>query len=201
MRDLIHKDQRYIVLTPNDVQEYAWRLGAQIMANIDSFKPNYMVALWRGGAQVGVYVQEYLKRRGVEVDHVAVRTSSYTAPGEQSSTINVHTLGYISNTVTPNDRLLIVDDIFDSGRSVEAVIKKLEHEIGDTKYMPQIKIATMFWKPTKNKTLLTADYCVSKDGIDNAWIVLPHEISDFADDQDLLAIFGPEVAQQLEHLV
>ena len=39
------------------------------------FKPNYIVGVWRGGAPVGIAVQELLHVLGISSDHIAIRTS------------------------------------------------------------------------------------------------------------------------------
>src|SRR3546814_1968594 len=51
------------------------RLGMQV---VDSdFKPTHLVGIWRGGAPVGIAVQELLDYHGHHCDHIAIRTSSY----------------------------------------------------------------------------------------------------------------------------
>ena len=79
---------------------------------------------------------------------------------------------------------------------MKAVIDKLEKKVGGT-LLPNIKIATLFWKPKKNKTSLVPDYCVVQNEISDAWIVLPHEISDFTEPEDVKAIFGRQVFEAL----
>ena len=41
------------------------------------FRPSFIVAIWPGGAPVGIAVQELLDYFGVHCDHIAIRTSSY----------------------------------------------------------------------------------------------------------------------------
>ena len=43
-----------------------------------------MIAVWRGGTPIGVAVQEVLQFHGVNTDHIAIRTSSYSGIDEQS---------------------------------------------------------------------------------------------------------------------
>ena len=47
------------------------------------FRPNYIVGVWRGGAPIGIAVQELLDVLGVKSDHIAIRTSSYESMGKQ----------------------------------------------------------------------------------------------------------------------
>ena len=53
-------------------------LGMQIVRS--GFRPTFLVGVWRGGAPIGIAVQEVVEFHGIECDHLAVRTSSYTAP-------------------------------------------------------------------------------------------------------------------------
>ena len=54
------------------------------------FRPNYIVGVWRGGAPIGIAVQELLDVMGVKSDHIAIRTSSYESIGKQSKEVQVH---------------------------------------------------------------------------------------------------------------
>ena len=65
----------------------AFRLGAAVVAS--GFRPSFILALWRGGAPIGIAVQEFLEFKGVKTDHIAIRTSSYRGIGEQSD-VHVH---------------------------------------------------------------------------------------------------------------
>ncbi len=79
------------------------------------YRPDYIVGVWRGGAPVGIAVQELLNVLGVETDHIAIRTSSYTGIGKRSRHVAVHGLGYITDRVHSKNSVLIVDDIHDTG--------------------------------------------------------------------------------------
>ena len=128
--------------------EDSFRLAARIFAS--GFRPHFIVGIWRGGAPVGIAVQEYFEFRGAQTDHIAIRTSSYAGIGEQAKTIRVHGLQYIIENVNADDSLLIVDDVFDSGRSVEAVLAELAEKT--RRNMPQdLRIACPWYKPQHSK--------------------------------------------------
>ena len=63
--------------------------------------------------------------------------------------------------------MLIVDDIFDTGNTAQAVLERL------APYKLDARFATVYWKPTKNQTNLKPDFFVQQS--DN-WIVFPHEL-------------------------
>ena len=48
----------------------SFKLADQIFQS--GFKPHFIVGVWRGGAPVGIAVQEYLDYRGLETDHIAI---------------------------------------------------------------------------------------------------------------------------------
>jgi len=89
------------------------------------FRPTFLVALWRGGTPVGIAVQEVLEYHGIHADHIAIRTSSYTGIDQQAKVVRVHAMNYLISRLTFEDKLLIIDDVFDSGRSLEAVMAEL----------------------------------------------------------------------------
>lgn len=149
----------------------SFRLAARIFAS--GFRPHFIVGIWRGGSPVGIAVQEYFEFRGAQTDHIAIRTSSYTGIGEQAKTIRVHGLHYIIENVNADDSLLIVDDVFDSGRSIEAVLQELAEKT--RRNMPQdLRIACPWYKPLQSKVDIVPDYYLRET---DKWLVFPHELA------------------------
>ncbi|UAA40491.1 hypoxanthine phosphoribosyltransferase [Paraneptunicella aestuarii] len=161
-------DKTYI--TAQSLLEDSFRLAAKVYE--DGFRPKFVIGIWRGGTPVGIAVQEYFEFKNVETDHIAVRTSSYYGINQQSKTIKVHGLQYLIENANADDSLLIVDDVFDSGRSVAALIQQTQEKMRLN--MPQdVRIATPWYKPKNNKTDLIPDYYVHES---EDWLVFPHEL-------------------------
>ncbi len=158
-------------ITANSLLEDSYRLAMQV---IDSgYKPTHIVGIWRGGAPVGIAVQELMEYHGINADHIAIRTASYYGIDQQSKDVRVYALGYLIDTLSPEDRLLVVDDVFDSGRSIRAFIHELAAKCRYN--MPHDwRIATVYYKPSRNLTDLIPDYCVHET---EQWLVFPHEIT------------------------
>ena len=145
-------------------------LGVQIVRS--GFKPSFLVGIWRGGAPIGISVQEVLEYNGIECDHIAIRTSSYTGIDEQARTVRVHAVDYLVSQLTAEDQLLLIDDVFDSGRSLEAVLTELRNRC--KRNMPeQVRIATVYFKPTRNRSAIRPDYFIRET---DQWLVFPHEV-------------------------
>jgi hypoxanthine phosphoribosyltransferase len=136
------------------------------------FRPTFLVAMWRGGAPIGIAVQEVLEYHAIIADHIAIRTSSYTGLDNQARTVRVHAVDYLVSRLTAEDSLLLVDDVFDSGRSLEAVLSELSRRC--RRNLPeQIRIATVYYKPARNRSALVPDYYVRAM---DEWLVFPHEL-------------------------
>lgn len=162
-------EKKYV--TAQELLDDSFALGLQILKS--GFRPKFIVGVWRGGTPTGIAVQEILDYYGVDTDHIAIRTSSYVGMQQQKE-VKVHGLEYIVNNINAEDSLLIVDDVFDSGRSIAATIEHIRAKC--RRNTPEIiKIATVFYKPARNVTDLEPDfYCHETDD----WLVFPHELSD-----------------------
>ena len=160
-------------ISAQQLLEDSFRVAAQVYES--GFKPDYIVGIWRGGAPIGIAVQEFFDYKQVETDHIAVRTSSYYGIGtdKQNKEIRVHGLHYIIEHANADESILIVDDVFDSGRSVHALLEKLKQQMRLN--LPQdIRIACPYYKPKNTKVPLKPDYFIHES---DEWLVFPHEVS------------------------
>jgi hypoxanthine phosphoribosyltransferase len=159
-----------IFIHAEDLLRDALELGMRVVRS--DFRPTFLVGIWRGGAPIGITVQEVLEFHGLECDHLAIRTSSYTGIDQQSKTVRVHAVDYLVSRLTAEDRLLLIDDVFDSGLSLEAVIGELRRRC--RRNMPQqVRIATAYFKPSRNRSSLLPDFYVRAT---DEWLVFPHEM-------------------------
>ena len=153
-----------------ELLEDAFELGARVLES--GFRPSFIVAIWRGGAPIGIAVQELLDYIGVESDHIAIRTSSYSGIDGRSSEVRVHGLNYLLKNIEREDRLLIVDDVFDTGRTIDVVIETLR-EKARRNAPREIRVAVPFYKPSRNLTERVPDYYLHET---EEWIKFPHSL-------------------------
>ncbi len=174
------------VISAQELLEDSFRLGLRILES--DFAPTMIIAIWRGGTPVGMAVQEVLAYCGIDADHIAIRTSSYSGVDERS-TVSVHGMNYIIKKICHDDRLLIVDDVFDSGHTIAAVIAELRRLARDNT-PTDIRVAVPWYKPARNETDLVPDYYIHDTG---AWLVFPHELDALTADE--LRESRPEIAE------
>lgn len=169
----------------------AFRLGAKIVNS--GFKPTFMIAVWRGGVPIGAAVQEFLDYHGLPTDNIAIRTSSYRGIDQQSREVAVYGLDYLVKHLRREDALLIVDDVYDTGRSIEAILSELQRRTRLN--MPaDIRVAVPYYKPSRNETSRVPDYYLHET---NAWLKYPHSLEGLTAEEirtnrpELYAVLAP----------
>jgi hypothetical protein len=174
-----------VYLSAQQLLEDSFRLGAKIVAS--KFRPTMITAIWRGGTPMGIAVQELLAYCGIETDHIAIRTSSYSGIDGRSTEIRIHGMNYLIKNVSHEDRLLIVDDVFDTGHTIEAVIDHLRKNARLN--TPQdIRVAVPYYKPTRNQTTREPDYFLYET---EDWLKYPHSLEGLS--QEEIAANRPEL--------
>ncbi|RTZ96685.1 MAG: hypoxanthine phosphoribosyltransferase [Deltaproteobacteria bacterium] len=159
-----------IYITAQQLLEDSFRLGANIYQS--GFRPDFIVGIWRGGTPVGIAVQELLDYHDIKTDHIAIRTSAYEGIDKMKKSIRVYGLNYIVDNINAEDNLLIIDDVFDTGLSIQAVIRTLKKKA--RKNTPrEIRTATVYYKPGKNKVGFPPDFFVHQT---DQWLIFPHEL-------------------------
>ena len=160
----------------------SFRLGAQIFES--GYRPDFIVGIWRGGSTVGIYVQECLQYLGVKTDHISIRTSyrglpSYQSMVEEKETIKVHGLKYLVENLNRGDKLLIVDDVFGSGSSIDAVTEQLQERL--RRNMPEdVRVAVPWYKPVSNRSGREPDFHINTS---DKWLVLPYEMVGLSEEE------------------
>lgn len=160
-----------VFITSQELLQDSFRLAHKVLE--DGFRPDFIIGIWRGGAPIGIAVQEFFDFKGIETDHISVRTSSYYGIGKQAKEIKVHGLHYLIDNANADDSLLIVDDVFDSGRSVDALIKQIRR-LSRLNTPKDIRVACPWYKPANTQVDILPDYYVRKS---DDWLVFPHELS------------------------
>jgi hypoxanthine phosphoribosyltransferase len=180
-------------ISPQQLLADAFALGWQVFDS--GFRPDYVVGVWRGGTPVGIAVHELLQMLGVRADHAAVRTSSYEGMDRREEAVQVEGLDYIVTRLQPGQAVLLVDDVHDTGLSLEQVIRELHAYQSDT----DIRIATPWFKPGNNRSGRKPDYFLHQTG---DWLVFPHELDGLRLDEieankPELAALMPQLRQHL----
>jgi hypoxanthine phosphoribosyltransferase len=167
--------KRYI--TSQQLLHDSLSLAADIVQS--DFRPTFIIGVWRGGAPIGISVHEVLSVCGIECEHIAVRISSYTGIAQQAKQIRIHDINYLKDNLRREDKLLIVDDVHDSGSSIQALIERIKDECADN-CPSEIRFAATYYKPANSKVSFAPDFFVKST---DDWLVFPHELSGLSIDE------------------
>lgn len=163
-----------IFLSADELMLDAFQLAQQIYKS--DFYPSLIIGILRGGAPISIAIHEYFSYRGFQSKYRSIYASSYTDIGVQNQTVTVEGLDSIIETIKPNDKVLIIDDVFDTGKSAEAVLAKIN--TGIKRKFPEnekldLRVATVWFKSVNNLTDLEPDYFLHTT---DKWLVFPHEL-------------------------
>lgn len=137
------------------------------------YVPDVLVVLWRGGTPIGVVIHEFLEYKGIQTYHTAIKVDSYIGIGARREP-RLEPIDRLLEHLSQDSRVLVIDDIFDSGSTMEKVVTTL------LPYVQEVRIATLYFKEASNQTHLVPDYYYRKT---ESWIVFPHELVDLTEDE------------------
>lgn len=129
-----------------EIDERVKQLGIEISRDYDK-KDLVVISLLRGSF---IFTSDLVRELSIPVEVDFMTTSSYGHSEESSGVVDiVHDI----RTVIKGKDVLIVDDIMDSGFTLENVVKHLENKSPNS-----IKICVMLDKPSRRKVELSPNY-------------------------------------------
>ena len=154
-----------IFVSANEYLRDSFRLARMILDS--GWQPEDLIALWRGGAPVGVSVHEFLHYHGLRPRHRVLKCQSYTGIQAHNHEVVFENANEIFRSVVRGSRVLIIDDVLDTGNTAKAVFERL------APFGAEVRLATVYWKPNQNQTKIKPDFYVRET---DDWIVFPHEL-------------------------
>jgi hypoxanthine phosphoribosyltransferase len=151
-------------VSSNQLVRDAFTLARQVYDA--GYAPEWLLALWRGGAPVGIAVQEFLAYKGLRFEHAVVKVSSYSGIGQPGEPCVAHGDSLLS-AIAPGQRVLVVDDIADTG----GTLRRMREWLAPRTRL--VKSAVLYYKPDRLGAAQPPDFYVRRT---DAWIVFPHEL-------------------------
>ncbi len=185
------------------IRDNALQLAARI--HDDDFVPDVIYVSLRGGAYLGNVISEYFKlvRRNARrpVFYAAVVARSYSDIRQQER-VMIDGWTYSPEHLRSGDRVLLVDDIFDSGRTVNYLVEViLEHGIP----REDVRVAVHDYKVRTFKPdimPIKPDYYCRKHEVtapdEDAWLhYMSHELVGLSPDEVRKNYKNPDVQDTL----
>ena len=155
-------------IKPDKLLNDSLKLGMKIFKS--GYKPNCIIGIWRGGAQISITIQELLEYLNIKMKNIYIGTSSYYDIEKQDSTIYIDSQINKIRNLTKEDKILIIDDVHDTGLSIQKVINHIQMYCYS---IPTIKVGTIYFKSDNNKTNNVPDFYIYDT---DDWLVFPHEL-------------------------
>jgi uncharacterized protein len=172
MTKMLHVD-------PDEFLVDTFRLGRKVY--LTGFRPKHAISIWRGGTPVGLGVDAFFRSRGIIINHSTIATDSYVGIGQQAE-VTVKNLEHLVQVICPEDGLLIIDDVYESGNTIRRIVELLRQKARANAPV-QIVVATVHHKP--GRTAYAELPVIALREIDeDVWIDYPHELSDLVDPDD-----------------
>jgi len=168
-----------VYIDPNTLMLDSFKLGKKIYKS--GFIPTHAISLWRGGTPVGLGVGEYFRLKGHYILHTTIATASYTGINSQNEVI-IKGLEHLIKVISREDKLLIIDDVYDSGRTIMTILKAIKN-MARANTPLEIKIACLYNK-LNNHSFQCETISLTEIVDKNKWLSYPHEISDLVFDDD-----------------
>jgi len=128
-----------------------------LVHKIKDFDPDTLLAVARGGLTLGHFMAQ-----GMDTRRLFALNSIHYDKTRKLETLEIFNVPDLSTA----RRVLIVDDIIDSGETLREVLRLLNEQYPQTEF----RLATIFYKPT---AVIEADYTLKKahEWIDFFWEV------------------------------
>ncbi len=149
---------------------------------LSGFRPKHAISIWRGGTPVGLGVDAFFRSRGLSINHTTIATDSYQGISQQGEVI-VKNLEHLVQVICPEDGLLIVDDVYESGKTIQSIVELLRKK-ARANAPREIRVACIHNKPVERRCYHELPLISLHDVEPHLWIDYPHELADLVSDDD-----------------
>ncbi|MCW7754334.1 phosphoribosyltransferase [Desulfobotulus sp. H1] len=168
-----------VYISAGQMEQDCWAFAKDLFRkglNFDLF-----VGVTRGGAQVSIYMQEVFSvLTGKMKGYATIQARSYEGFFDARNNVEVDNVESVIRHVKPGIRILVIDDIFDRGKTFEAVKDAIIRELPYPDV--HLSLAALYYKPENSQVSIRPDYFyrifASRD-----WLVLPHELDGLTRDE------------------
>lgn len=161
----MEQNKSKVILTWQEVDQYIHQLALKLQ--LDEYSPDLIVAIFRGGSIPAAMLQRVLARKveGLSNYHMAVVwATSYAEAGKQGG-LKYEISDMAKKAVASSQRVLLVDDIYDTGVTLNHVGNELRTHL----YGGELRTAVLTTKQRSGPNYFGQMFDT------DAWLVFPWE--------------------------
>lgn len=167
-----------IYINARQMEKDCWEFSKELYKNGHDF--DIFSGITRGGAQISIYMQEVFSLLSNQNKlFTTIHAQSYTGIGKAGEVV-VENIDPLVKRAKEGSRILIVDDIFDRGKTCKAVVDAVTAAVGSENSI--VKTAVLYFKPDNRVVEMEPDFYYKTFASDD-WIVLPHELEGLSPDE------------------
>jgi hypoxanthine phosphoribosyltransferase len=153
-----------MIVTNDMVKSYCSEIIYQMVA--DNWKPELIIGITRGGALPAVMLSHFFKVKMVGLD-VSLR---------DNSDLGQETNAWAADDAHNGKKILIVDDINDSGATINWIVKDWSFPPDGIKWEDNVRFAVMV-NNEASKAIVTPSYSGTSinKAEEDVWVVFPYE--------------------------
>lgn len=146
----MHQDIKKILVSEDEIKEIATTLGQKITNGYkDSEKPLIVIVILKGSMP---FASDLIRHIDMPLEIEFMKVSSYGAGTKTSGEIKIHL--DLNREHLENYNLLVVEDIVDSGRTLQRLTQLLKNRNANC-----VKTCTLLDKPSRREVDFVPDYC------------------------------------------
>ena len=146
----MHQDIKTVLVNEEEIKEITKKLGEQITNDYkDSEKPLIVIVILKGSMP---FASDLIRHIDMPLEIEFMKVSSYGAGTKTSGEIKIHL--DLNREHLENYNLLIVEDIVDSGRTLQRLTQLLKNRNANC-----VKTCTLLDKPSRREVDFVPDYC------------------------------------------
>lgn len=146
----MHQDVKKILVSEDEIKEIATTLGQRITNDYkDSEKPLVVIVILKGSMP---FASDLIRNIDMPLEIEFMKVSSYGAGTKTSGEIKIHL--DLNREHLENYNLLVVEDIVDSGRTLQRLTQLLKNRNANC-----VKTCTLLDKPSRREVDFVPDYC------------------------------------------
>ncbi len=146
----MNQDVQRILVSEDEINKIVKSLGERITADFkDSNKPLVVIIILKGSL---VFAADLIRHIDMPLELEFMKVSSYGAGTKNSGEIKIHL--DLNREQLENYNLLVVEDIVDSGRTLQRLTQLLRNRNANN-----VKTCTLLDKPSRREVEFVPDYC------------------------------------------
>ena len=146
----MHQDIKQILVNEEEIKEIATALGQKITNDYkDSDKPLVVIVILKGSMP---FASDLIRHIDMPLEIEFMKVSSYGAGTKTSGEIKINL--DLNREHLENYNLLVVEDIVDSGRTLQRLTQLLKNRNANC-----VKTCTLLDKPSRREVDFVPDYC------------------------------------------